>query len=127
CEPTSDASPPLAARTVPSASLPLSPHRPRASLRPPFPYTTLFRSLTDNGNLNWTLVGPAGTVVSARSFQGSDSFDFGNPVLDLVAEEHTPTVHGPDDPACPPYQDRNMDLASATPFPPATPVRGIVA
>src|SRR4030095_9264068 len=36
-----------------------------------------FDSLTPNASLTWTLSGPRGTVVNARSFTASDSFEFG--------------------------------------------------
>ena len=52
-----------------------------------------FDSLTNNSNLNWTLVGPAGTAVSNRSFSGSDGLNLsGNPVLNLVAGTYQLTV-----------------------------------
>ncbi|MBI4937393.1 MAG: hypothetical protein HY846_04120, partial [Nitrosomonadales bacterium] len=49
-----------------------------------------FDSQTSNGNFNWTLTGPRGTVVAARSFTGSDSYELGgSPVLSLAAGDYT--------------------------------------
>ncbi|TXT25308.1 MAG: hypothetical protein FD134_1119, partial [Gallionellaceae bacterium] len=49
-----------------------------------------FDSQTNNGNLNWTLTGPRGVVVSARSFISSDAGDLGgSPVLSLAAGDYT--------------------------------------
>jgi hypothetical protein len=46
-----------------------------------------FDSLTNNSNLNWTLTGPRGTVISARSFISSDSAD-GFSLVNLVAGDY---------------------------------------
>lgn len=57
--------------------------------------TLLFDSRTyDSSNrLNWTLSGPRGVEVSARSFVYSDSAEYGsNPLLELVAGTYTLTV-----------------------------------
>ena len=53
-----------------------------------------FDSFTSNSNLRWELVGPPGTIVSSRSFAGSDAIDNNLPVLDLVAGQHVFTVRG---------------------------------
>ena len=54
-----------------------------------------FDSLTNNGNLRWSLSGPAGAAVSNRSFTNSDANDMsGNPVLTLPAGNYTLTVAG---------------------------------
>jgi hypothetical protein len=84
-----------------------------------------FDSLTDNGQINWTLVGPRGTEVSNRSFQASDSTDVpGNPVLDLPAGSYSLTVDGVADTTNVSYEFRLCDLASATPIVPGTPFNG---
>jgi hypothetical protein len=44
-----------------------------------------FDSRSGSSSINWSLDGPAGTVVSARSFAASDGIDVGNLVLNLVA------------------------------------------
>jgi hypothetical protein len=53
-----------------------------------------FDSLTDNGSLNWSLAGPAGTLVNSRPFNSSDSFDFGSPLMSLPAGTYLLTVAG---------------------------------
>ena len=59
------------------------------------PSLLYFDALTTNGNLNWTLAGPAGTAVNARPFSQSDgSFVSGNPVLNLPAGTYQLTVAG---------------------------------
>ena len=80
----------------------------------------IFDSLTNNGNLNWTLAGPAGTAVSARSFQNGET---GNPVLNLVAGNYTLTVaaSGTNTGA---YSFRLSELSHGSPLVPGTPVSG---
>jgi hypothetical protein len=57
------------------------------------PTQAVFDSLTNDGNLYWTLTGPAGTVVSQRAFNNSDAGNYGgNTQLDLVAGNYTLTV-----------------------------------
>lgn len=51
-----------------------------------------FDSLTNNASLNWTLAGPSGTIVAARTFDRSDSANFNNPILDLPAGEYSLVV-----------------------------------
>ncbi len=55
------------------------------------PSLLYFDSLTNNSGLAWTLVGPAGTAVSNRSFTNSEN---SNPILNLVAGDYTLTVIG---------------------------------
>ena len=81
-----------------------------------------FDSLTDRFDLNWSLVGPAGTAVDQRSFSGSDQFaDFTD--LRLVAGNYTLTIDGLTD-AAGDYAFRLLDLATATVITPALPVMG---
>jgi large repetitive protein len=76
----------------------------------------VFDSLTDDGNLNWTLNGPAGTVVNGRSFTGSDSGDFGgDSLLDLPAGNYTLTVAG-NSADTTSYAFRLLNVAQATPI-----------
>jgi hypothetical protein len=82
-----------------------------------------FDSMTDTGSIFWTLAGPAGIHVSNRPFNNSDSFDIGNPVLSLPAGAYTITIDASGD-VTGSYTFRLMDLTSATPFTPATPVSG---
>lgn len=52
-----------------------------------------FDSLTNNGNLRWSLVGPLGTVVSARSLTTSDSGSLaGSAIYALTAGEYVLTA-----------------------------------
>ncbi|MFN0054155.1 MAG: putative Ig domain-containing protein [Planctomycetales bacterium] len=89
------------------------------------PSLLYFDALTNNGNLNWSLVGPAGAAVTNRQFTGSDggSFIFGNPVLNVVAGTYQLTLaaSGSNTGA---YQFRLWDLAQASPLTPGTPVSG---
>src|SRR5262249_41405402 len=58
----------------------------------------VFDALTNNSAFNWSLIGPRGTLVSARNFTGSDS-SAGDSVLDLAAGTYTLTVGASSDPA----------------------------
>ncbi|MCP5368563.1 MAG: LEPR-XLL domain-containing protein, partial [Hyphomicrobiales bacterium] len=70
-----------------------------------------FDTLTNSSAFNWTLTGPRGTVVAARDFNDSDSYDVaGNPVLDLVAGDYTLTVDADND-TVGDYAFRLFDLA----------------
>ncbi|MCP5367599.1 MAG: LEPR-XLL domain-containing protein, partial [Hyphomicrobiales bacterium] len=70
-----------------------------------------FDTLTNSSAFNWTLAGPRGTVVAARDFNDSDSYDIaGNPVLDLVAGDYTLTVDADND-TVGDYAFRLFDLA----------------
>src|SRR6266705_1903881 len=80
-----------------------------------------FDSLTQNTGLTWTLSGPRGAVVNARSFTASDSFEFGagSPVLDLVAGDYTLMIDAPGDQTAP-YAFHLFDLSQATAYTPGT-------
>ena len=80
-----------------------------------------FDSLTQNAGMNWTLTGPRGAVVSARSFTTSDSFDFGlgSPVLDLPAGDYSLMIDVAGDQTAP-YAFRLLDLSQATAINPGT-------
>ncbi|TAK52487.1 MAG: LEPR-XLL domain-containing protein, partial [Gammaproteobacteria bacterium] len=75
-----------------------------------------FDSLTSQGNLNWTLTGPQGPVVSSRWFDYSDSAD-GLSLLDLPPGDYVLRVTG----AATAYSFRLLELASATVYAPGTP------
>jgi YD repeat-containing protein len=84
-----------------------------------------FDSLTNDGNLLWTLTGPAGTAGTDRSFAASDGIS--NPSLlglwNLPAGNYTLTVHaGLLSAATGSYQFRLLDLGAATALTPGTPV-----
>lgn len=59
----------------------------------------VFDSLTNNGNFNWSLTGPRGTVVSSRAFTSSDSGDIGDDAelvgVGLVGRRHGGRGDGP--------------------------------
>src|SRR5262249_56366487 len=81
-----------------------------------------FDALTNNANLNWTLAGPTGTVVSARPFTSSDGFNFSStPALNLVAGDYVLTIAGQGT-TTGAYSFRLWDLAQATALTPGTPV-----
>ncbi|HET9131023.1 MAG TPA: hypothetical protein VFO86_08755, partial [Terriglobia bacterium] len=75
----------------------------------------------NDGNFIWSLIGPAGTVISGRAFTGSDSHDIGNPVLNLIAGNYTLIVDGNGD-TIGSYSFRLLNLADATSITPGTPV-----
>lgn len=81
-----------------------------------------FDSLTNDGSLNWSLAGPAGSVVSSRSFAFSDGSGIGfNPVLKLVAGDYILTVAAAGS-ATGDYSFRLSNLAAATSLTPGTAV-----
>src|SRR5678816_220253 len=82
-----------------------------------------FDSLSNNGNLLWSLDGPTGNEVNRRSFNGSDAQSINYPVLALPAGNYTLTVMGNGDTTAD-YQFRLLDLAAATPLTLGTPVSG---
>lgn len=73
-----------------------------------------FDALTNNNNLQWSLTGPGGSVVSNRTFNNSDASNNTNPVLALTAGNYVLTVHAPPQ-ATGAYSFRLSDLASAAP------------
>lgn len=76
-----------------------------------------FDSLTNNGNFRWTLTGPRGTEVNARSFQGDVTLGLlpaGN--YQLLVDGVGATTGG--------YGFRLLDLATATTITLGTPVSG---
>src|SRR5262249_26386824 len=87
------------------------------------PALLYFDALTNSSNLTWTLTGPAGTAVNARSFVSSDSGGNSNPVVSVPAGDYTLTTDLPGDQTGT-YAFRLWDLAQATPLTPGTPVSG---
>src|SRR6266568_3340358 len=53
----------------------------------------VFDSLTNNTNLNWSLTGPTGTLVTDRAFSASDG-TAANSLLDLKAGDYTLVIEG---------------------------------
>src|SRR5262249_31800144 len=80
-----------------------------------------FDSLTNNGDLNWTLSGPQGMVVAPSAFNAGDVSTYQVQALDLLPGEYTLTVAGSGD-AVGPYRFRLFDLAQAAPLTPNVPV-----
>ena len=88
------------------------------------PTLAYFDSLTNNGNYQWSLTGPEGTVVSKRAFNVSDSTGGpANPVLELPAGQYTLTVLSVGQTATP-YSFRLLDLSTAPSAAFNTPVTG---
>src|SRR5205823_4999762 len=78
-------------------------------------------SLTNSGQLHWSLNGPTGNVVNNRGFSASDAQSTSNPVLALLAGDYTLSVSANGDTTSG-YQFRLFDLATATALTPGTPV-----
>ena len=71
--------------------------------------------------MNWTLTGPRGVVVSARSFTGSDSLNFNGATIPLVAGAYSLRINAP---ASTGYSFRFLEIAQATVLTPGTTVSG---
>ena len=72
--------------------------------------SVVFDSLASDPNLNWSLNGPDGTVVSERNFVSSDSTGLsGSPLIGLAAGDYTIAVDASPD-ATGPYAFRLLDL-----------------
>src|SRR5205085_11857624 len=87
------------------------------------PATLYFDSLTNDNRLRRRLIRTAGTHISNRNFNQSDSVDISDPQLRLPAGSYTLTVDGVGDEVTP-YSFRLLDLATATPITPGTPFSG---
>ena len=79
-----------------------------------------FDSLTNNGNLNWSLTGPRGVEVDSNSFTAQD---WGLGLLELPLGDYSLTVDGSGDHTGA-YSFRLIDLTSATAIIPGTVVSG---
>ncbi|GAB5443698.1 MAG: hypothetical protein Fues2KO_40470 [Fuerstiella sp.] len=96
----------------------------RYSFNLPQSTSLYFDSLTDTGSIEWNLIGPAGSVVSGRRFNASDSFNNATPVLSSLSPgDYTLTVTGSGD-AVGNFSFRLVDLAAATPITIGVPVSG---
>ena len=81
-----------------------------------------FDSLTYNSNINWTLFGSRGAVVSAKDFASSDSYNIsGSVIYDLVAGDYTLIVDGNTD-TVGDYSFRLFDINQATALTPGATV-----
>lgn len=84
----------------------------------------VFDSLSPNGNMRWSLDGPAGKVVDDRAFSGSDSYDVsGNVAMDLRPGDYVLSVRGVGD-TTGAYGFRLLNLANASPLTAGVPVSG---
>ncbi|MCB1940940.1 MAG: hypothetical protein KDI53_02660, partial [Candidatus Accumulibacter sp.] len=81
-----------------------------------------FDSLTDNGNLRWTLSGPRGTVVAGRSFTASDGYQ-GLSLIDLAAGDYLLSVFG----STGAYSFKLMDMDQAEVLTPDTDTSGTLS
>ena len=81
----------------------------------------IFDSLTNDGNMVWTLTGPQGVVISSRSFTQSDSYDRGGIEIALPAGAYTLTVQGNGD-HLGSFSFNLLDVAAATAITPGTPI-----
>ncbi|WP_164103003.1 RHS repeat-associated core domain-containing protein [Candidatus Laterigemmans baculatus] len=83
-----------------------------------------FDTLTDRGDLTWTLQGPSGTIVDQRPLNQADSWwGLGDPMLKLVSGSYLLTVEGSGD-ATGDYEFRLRDLEEAPLLVPGTPIHG---
>ncbi|MEH2565659.1 CARDB domain-containing protein [Bradyrhizobium sp. AZCC 2289] len=93
------------------------------------PTNLYFDSQTNLGGLNWSLIGPQGTLVSNRSFQSSDAGSFGSssPIFGLIVPgTYQLRVQG-NGSTTGSYNFRLSDLASAAPITPGTLVSGTLS
>jgi hypothetical protein len=82
----------------------------------------VFDSLTNNPDMNWSLSGPQGAVITGRSFSSSDSANLaGTPSIDLTAGDYTITVNA-NPGATGNYGFRLLELQNATAITPGTAV-----
>src|SRR5262249_7871105 len=81
------------------------------------PTLVLFDGQTNDGQLQWSLVGPPGTEQSALAFTSAPS------VLNLIPGSYTLTIDGAGDETSA-YSSRLLHLAPAPTLPPGTPVTG---
>ncbi|MFC5303075.1 beta strand repeat-containing protein, partial [Azospira restricta] len=87
----------------------------------------VFDSLSNNANLNWSLNGPDGNVVSERSFAASDSSGLsGTPAISLAAGTYTIAVNGSSS-ATGAYGFRVLDLQKADGIVAGTAVTGQIS
>ncbi|MCB1965678.1 MAG: hypothetical protein KDI64_06405, partial [Candidatus Accumulibacter sp.] len=81
-----------------------------------------FDSLTNNGNLRWSLTGPRGAVVSGRSFTASDGYQ-GLSLMDLTAGDYVLSVFG----STGAYSFRLMDMDQGDVLTPDTDTSGTLS
>src|SRR5262245_27476253 len=72
-----------------------------------------FDSLANQPNLQWSLNGPPGSIVTNRSFSASDAQTVADPTLGLPPGDYTLTIYGPSA-ATGDYAFRFVDVSEAT-------------
>ena len=120
--PVQPPSTPLVLGSLVSDAISVAAEQDRYSFSLPAAALLAFDALTPNANIMWSLTGPTGTVVSNRSFTGSDAAN-GNPVLSLPTGNYVLTVAATGTNTGI-YSFRLSDLATATVLTPGTPVTG---
>ena len=86
----------------------------------------LFDSLTQNGNINWTLTGTGGDLVSQRAFNQSDAGNIsGDSAVSLAPGDYTLTVAGSNS-TTGLYGFQLLDLSTGTPTDLSTTVSGTI-
>jgi hypothetical protein len=90
------------------------------------PRRLYFDSLTNSGQLRWSLDGPPGSVVANTGFDQSDGAAVTKPVIRVPAGSYQLTVDGVGD-FTGAYQFRLVDLGSATVITPGTRVASALA
>src|SRR4030095_10789455 len=82
----------------------------------PGPARLYFDSLTYGPDFYWRIDAPWGQIVDWRSFNASDSQEFGNPLLALPAGDYTLTVAANNYSFTGSYLFRLLNFTNATPF-----------
>ena len=82
-----------------------------------------FDALSGSANMQWTLTGPTGSIVSPRSFRSSDSFDNSIPVMNVPPGDYVLTVSAATN-STGSYAFRLLELGSAATLTPGTQVTG---
>ena len=119
----SDTQQPLSLNTAVSSSISVPGEQDRYTFTLADAAQLYFDSLTSNSNLTWTLTGPPGTVINARTFTNSEGASVSTPILALPAGDYTLTIDGVGD-VIGAYSFRLVDLATATSLTGGTPVTG---
>jgi hypothetical protein len=83
-------------------------------------------SLTSQENLNWSLIGPTGTIINDKELRSSDGLYNTDPILNLGSGDYTLFVYGVAD-TTGSYNFRLLDLSSALLISPGTLVQGSLA
>ncbi len=87
------------------------------------PTKVCFDSFTNDSQLNWSLTGPAGTLVDQRDFADSDNWSISDSAIDLAPGSYEITVAGYGDHTGA-YGFRLIDLSAAVEITPGVQVDG---